>query len=94
MARELRSPAAYAWIGSAYLITSAAIAPVWGRVSDVWGRKWALCTSVAVFFAGSLTCALSRTAAVLILGRAIQGCGAGGIIVSVNICITSLWSAR
>ena len=92
---QLHTQTAYVWIGSSYLLTSAAVAPVWGKISDIWGRKRALlCAIAAIFFVGSAICGWSRSIAQLIAGRAIQGSAAGGIIVLVNITISDLWSPR
>jgi MFS family permease len=82
------------WIGSAYLLTSAAVAPVYGTVADIWGRKPALLCAIGLLFGGSAICGWSNTVAQLITGRAVQGSGAGGIIVLVNISISDMWSAR
>ena len=94
LTKDLHSQTVYAWVGSAYLITSAAVAPVWGRICQIWGRKTALYLTVAIFFAGSVICALAKSTAAILVGRATQGCGAGGIIVSVNICISAVWRER
>lgn len=82
------------WIGSAYLLTSAAVAPVYGRVAEIWGRKPALLYAIVLLFGGSAICGWANTVAQLITGRAVQGSGAGGIIVLVNISISDMWSAR
>ncbi|KAJ9613474.1 hypothetical protein H2200_003416 [Cladophialophora chaetospira] len=91
---QLQSHTANVWIGSAYLLTSATVAPVWGKAAEIWGRKPALLSSIVLFFVGSAVCGWSRTIAQLIAGRAIQGSAAGGIIVLVNISISDLWDAR
>ncbi|OQU99806.1 hypothetical protein CLAIMM_05387 [Cladophialophora immunda] len=91
---QLRSHTAYVWIGSAYLLTSAAVTPVWGKAADVWGRKPALLSSITLFAVGSAICGWSKNIAQLISGRAVQGSAAGGIIVLVNISISDVWDAR
>jgi EmrB/QacA subfamily drug resistance transporter len=91
---EFNSPAGYTWIGSAYTLANAALVPVWGKLSDIWGRKPVLLVAVAVFWVGSLLCALSVNAGMLIAARAIQGGGGGGIVGLVNICISDLFSLR
>ena len=67
---------------------------MYGAISDIWSRKSALLGAIVLFFAGSALCGWSRTAAQLIAGRAMQGSGAGGIIVLVNILISDMWTAR
>ncbi|KAH8682088.1 major facilitator superfamily-domain-containing protein [Xylariales sp. PMI_506] len=91
---DFNSSSGYTWIGSAYMLANAAAAPSWGKISDIWGRKPILLVAVAVFWVGSLICALSRNIGMLIVARAIQGVGAGGIVVLVNICISDLFSMR
>lgn len=67
------------WVVSAYLLTSTAFTPLFGKLADLRGRRAVLYSCVAVFLAGSLICALASTMAVLIVGRAIQGIGDGGL---------------
>jgi MFS family permease len=70
------------------------VAPISGKAADVWGRKPALLSSIALFAVGSAICGWSQTVEQLIAGRAVQGTAAGGIIVLVNISISDLWDAR
>jgi MFS family permease len=88
------SDSGYAWIGSAYLLTNAAILPVCGNISNVFGRKPILLIANFVFMAGSVVSALSRNLTMLIAGRAVQGMGGGGIICLVNITISDLFCLR
>ncbi|KAI9835686.1 MAG: hypothetical protein M1819_001863 [Sarea resinae] len=91
---HFHSSAGYTWIGSAYLLANAASTPSWGKFSDIWGRKPVLLIANFVFFVGSLVSALSNSIGMLIVGRAIQGVGGGGLIILVNICISDLFSMR
>ncbi|KAI1077297.1 MFS general substrate transporter [Whalleya microplaca] len=91
---QFQSPLGYTWIGAAYLLASSATVPSWGKVSDIWGRKPVLLAAVAIFFVGSLICALSVSVGMLIAGRAIQGIGGGGIVILTNICVSDLFSLR
>jgi EmrB/QacA subfamily drug resistance transporter len=70
----------YSWVFSAYLLTSTACVPIWGRLSDLYGRRRMYLIGVAIFLVGSLLSGASRTMVELILSRAIQGLGAGCII--------------
>ncbi|KAL0475181.1 major facilitator superfamily domain-containing protein [Neurospora intermedia] len=94
ISEEFGSTTGYTWIGSAYLLANAATAPMWGKISDIWGRKPILLMTVGVFWIGSLICALSKNMGMLLAARAIQGVGGGGIIILVNICISDLFSMR
>ena len=94
ISQEFNSTTGYTWIGSAYLLANAATAPMWGKISDIWGRKPILLMTVGVFWVGSLICALSKNMGMLLAARAIQGIGGGGIIILVNICISDLFSMR
>lgn len=91
---DFRSGSGYTWIGSAYLLANATSSPVWGKLSDIWGRKAILLTAVAVFFIGSLLCAVSTNMPMFLSGRAIQGSGSGGVVILVNICITDMFDIR
>ncbi|EPE33744.1 MFS general substrate transporter [Glarea lozoyensis ATCC 20868] len=88
------SQISYSWVGSSYLLTQSALAPLWGKVSDIFGRKPIVLLATFVFFLGSLICAVANTVAVLIAGRAIQGAGAGGVLLIVTILIGDLVSPR
>lgn len=84
----------YSWIGSAYLLASAAVIPSSGKISDIFGRKPILLIANIVFLIGSLVCALAVSIEMLIVGRAFQGAGAGALATLVNICISDLFSER
>jgi fucose permease len=88
------SAADYTWIGSSYIVACAGAVPVWGKLSDIFGRKPALLLANAIFCGGSLISALSISVKMLIAGRVIQGIGGGGLIILVNICISDLFSLR
>lgn len=91
---SFKSKVGYVWIGSAYILAYAAITPVWGSVADIWGRKPIMVIAVATFLAGSLLCALAPNMDALIAGRAIQGLGASGMSIMVNVVISDMFSLR
>ncbi|KAI4157529.1 MAG: hypothetical protein LQ342_008216 [Letrouitia transgressa] len=91
---SFHSVAGYVWVGSGYILAYAAITPVWGSVADIWGRKPIMLIAVAIFLAGSLLCALAPNIDVMIAGRAIQGLGASGMSIMVNIVISDMFSLR
>jgi Na+/melibiose symporter-like transporter len=88
------SESGYSWMASSYLLANAACITLWGKISDIWGRKPILLIANVVFLVGSLICALAVNMTMMLVGRAIQGAGGGGIIVLVNICVTDLFSVR
>jgi MFS family permease len=67
------------WLITAYLLASTAVIPLYGKIADIHGRAFALRIAIAVHLAGSLVCALAPSMLVLILGRALQGIGGGGL---------------
>jgi EmrB/QacA subfamily drug resistance transporter len=70
----------YSWVFSAYLITSTITVPVWGKLSDLYGRRLFYQLGIAVFLVGSALSGMSATMTQLIVFRAIQGLGAGALI--------------
>lgn len=70
----------YSWVFSAYLLTSTVTVPVWGRLSDLYGRRMFYLIGVAFFLAGSALSGASHSIEQLIVFRAIQGLGAGALI--------------
>lgn len=70
----------YSWVFSAYLLTSTASVPLWGRLSDLSGRRPVYLAAIALFLTGSMLAGVSQTMFQLIVFRLIQGLGAGGLI--------------
>jgi EmrB/QacA subfamily drug resistance transporter len=71
-----------AWVVTGYLLAQTIVTPVYGKLGDLYGRKIVLQSAVALFLAGSVLCGLSRTMTQLILFRALQGLGGGGLMVT------------
>ena len=70
----------YSWVFSAYLLTSTASVPIWGRFSDLYGRRRMYLTGIVIFLVGSMLSGAATSMTALIVSRAIQGLGAGAII--------------
>jgi EmrB/QacA subfamily drug resistance transporter len=70
----------YSWVFSAYLLTSTASVPIWGRLSDLYGRRRMYLTGTAIFLVGSMLSGAATSMPMLIGARAIQGLGTGAII--------------
>ncbi len=76
---ELKGADLYTWVVSAYLVTSTAAIPVYGKLSDFFGRKPALVVGIVLFLIGSILSGLSQTMWELIVFRGVQGLGAGAL---------------
>ncbi len=70
----------YSWVFSAYLVTSTVTVPVWGKLSDLYGRRLLYQIGIGVFLLGTLLSGLSASMTQLIIFRAIQGLGAGALV--------------
>ncbi|KAF9368541.1 hypothetical protein CPB97_004500 [Podila verticillata] len=82
------------WVGTAYLLTSTAFQPLYGRFSDIFGRKPTFLFAISVFLLGSALCGAAQNMIMMIVARGIAGVGAGGIMSMVMIIITDLVSLR
>ena len=76
-----------AWVTSAFLLAQTAVTPLYGKLGDQLGRKRVLQSAIVLFLAGSALCGLARTMTELIAFRAVQGLGAGGLIVLVQASV-------
>jgi len=76
---ELRGDNLYTWVVTAYLLTSTVTVPIYGKLSDVYGRKPMLLIGVSVFLVGSALSGLSQSMGQLIAFRGLQGLGAGAL---------------
>jgi EmrB/QacA subfamily drug resistance transporter len=70
----------YSWVFSAYLITSTVTVPVWGKLSDLYGRRLFFQLGIAIFLVGSVLSGMAATMTQLIVFRAVQGLGAGALV--------------
>src|SRR5688572_1787099 len=70
----------YSWVFSAYLLTSTVTVPLWGKLSDLYGRRVLYQTGVGLFLLGSALSGLSQSMSQLIAFRALQGLGAGALL--------------
>ncbi|ACV77177.1 MDR family MFS transporter [Nakamurella multipartita] len=79
IADDLHGLSAQAWVTTAYLITSTVTTPLYGKLSDIYGRRPMFLTAISIFIFGSLLCTFSTSMYELAAFRAIQGIGAGGL---------------
>jgi EmrB/QacA subfamily drug resistance transporter len=76
---ELGGALHYAWVFSAYMLTSTVTVPIYGKLADLYGRKPVFLVAVALFLVGSMASGQARTMGQLVAFRALQGVGAGGM---------------
>jgi EmrB/QacA subfamily drug resistance transporter len=84
----------FGWVGSAYLLASSSVMPIYGKLGDLFGRKQVLIAAVAIFIVGSLACGLATSMGILIAARVLQALGGGGIAVSVFSINADLFAPR
>ncbi|NML74412.1 MFS transporter [Rhizobium sp. S-51] len=84
----------FGWVGSAYLLVASTVMPVYGKLGDLFGRKYVIMAAVAIFTVGSLVCGLAVSMDTLIAARVLQALGGGGIMVSIFSINADLFEAR
>jgi EmrB/QacA subfamily drug resistance transporter len=77
---ELGDAQMLTWVVTAYLLASTVVTPLYGKLSDLYGRRITLLVAIGVFITGSAACALSSSMLILIMARTFQGLGGGGLI--------------
>jgi EmrB/QacA subfamily drug resistance transporter len=92
--RQFHDTTSLSWIITAYLLSATAVAPVFGALSDIYGRRFAIVTATGLFMVGSLFCAIAPNLLTLILARALQGLGGGGLLPIVQTIISDVVSPR
>src|SRR6202035_1759242 len=78
--RDFRDFEMLPWVVTSYLLTSTVVAPLYGKLSDIHGRRAMMLASIGIFVAGSAACAVAPDMITLILARGLQGIGGGGIL--------------
>ncbi|KAG8167432.1 hypothetical protein KVR01_003121 [Diaporthe batatas] len=91
---SLHSGALYVWVVNGYFLSTAAVQPVFGQASDIFGRRNPLLIPIALFTLGSGMCGGASDTAMLIAGRIIQGLGGGGLFIFVDIIVADLVPLR
>jgi EmrB/QacA subfamily drug resistance transporter len=92
--RELHDFENLSWVITAYLITATAVTPLYGKLSDIHGRRTVLLAGIGMFMAGSVACALAQTMPALIFARAVQGLGGGGLIALAQTIVADVISPK
>lgn len=82
------------WIVTAFMLTSTATTPIYGKLSDMYGRRRLFTVSIVIFLAGSMLCGTAQSMTQLIVFRALQGLGAGGLMTLAQTVIGDLVPPR
>ena len=85
---------AYTWVSTSYLLTSTAATPLFGKFSDLYGRKRFTQFAIVIFLLGSLLCSLAQNMGMLVFARAVQGIGSGGAMAMSFIVIADIVPPR
>ncbi|HEX5797690.1 MAG TPA: MDR family MFS transporter, partial [Candidatus Saccharimonadales bacterium] len=80
IATELKELDKLSWVATSYLLTSAITTPIYGKISDIFGRKKIFQSAIVIFLIGSILCGISQSMNQLVIARALQGIGAGGLM--------------
>lgn len=94
IAGDLKGLSHLSWIVTAYILTSTISTPLWGKVGDLYGRKTFFQIAIVIFLIGSVLSGLSDSMMQLILFRALQGIGGGGLMVGAQTIIADVVSPR
>jgi EmrB/QacA subfamily drug resistance transporter len=82
----------FAWIFAVYMLASTITVPLYGKLSDMYGRKRLLMVAVGLFIIGSILCGIANSMVTLIIYRGVQGLGAGGMVPLSMIIVGDLYS--
>lgn len=78
--RELHGLPLYGWVAGVYMLAVTVFMPILGKLADLFGRKRVYLSCISLFMLGSIVCGIAPSMAVLLIGRGIQGIGAGGLM--------------
>jgi EmrB/QacA subfamily drug resistance transporter len=82
------------WVVTAYLLATTVATPLFGKLSDIYGRRSIMLLGIGIFIVGSLACSLAPTILLLVLARGLQGIGGGGLIPIAQTIIADILSPR
>jgi MFS family permease len=94
IASDLHGLSKYSWVATAYLLTSAVSTPLYGKISDMFGRKKIFQSAIIIFLVGSALCGAAQSMNQLIFFRGLQGIGAGGLMTLVFAIIGDIVPPR
>lgn len=84
----------YPWVATAFMLASMVVTPLYGKLSDLFGHRLFVFTAIAVFLVGSALCGAAQTMPQLVVARAVQGAGAGGLMVMSFIVFGLIFSPQ
>ena len=82
------------WVTTAYILASTIMMPIYGKLGDLFGRKYLFIVALSIFIVGSATCGLAPSMDGLIAGRAVEGLGGGGLIILAQATIADIIPPR
>ncbi|KAG0372639.1 hypothetical protein BGX24_012776 [Mortierella sp. AD032] len=94
IAKDFNNFSDISWVGTAYLLTTTAVQPLYGVAADLAGRKRAMMFACVIFLVGSALCGAAQSMIMLIIGRAVQGLGGSGIIALSMILVADIVPLR
>jgi len=94
MAGDLGGASKLSWVVSAYLLTSTVVTPLYGKLSDLFGRRIVYQVSISLFMVGSTLCGLAQSMNQLVAARAVQGLGGGGLMSLAFVILGDVLSPR
>lgn len=89
---QLGGLAIYSWVFSVYMLTSTTTVPVYGKLSDIFGRRPIFAVAMGLFLVGSVLCGTAQSMGQLIAYRALQGLGAGGVMPLAFVIVGDIFS--
>ncbi len=92
--RELNDFQNLSWVIIAYLLSSTIVAPLYGKLADIHGRRGMMLVAVGLFVVGSALCGMAQDMATLLVGRTLQGIGGGGIVPMMQITVADMVTPR
>ncbi|HEY7247653.1 MAG TPA: MDR family MFS transporter [Xanthobacteraceae bacterium] len=92
--RDLGNVESLSWVIISYLLSSTVVSPLYGKLSDIYGRRSTMLVALGVFIAGSVVSAVARDMSILIAGRTLQGIGGGGIVPLTQTTIADMVTPR
>ncbi len=85
-------PSLYAWITTSYMLASTLLVPVWGKLSDLFGRRRVVITAIGIFLFASVLCGLSQSTWQLIAARALQGVGSAALFTTAFAVVADMFA--